>query len=79
MSPQQALDAPRFQWVGGKRIQVEAEAPSGMAEALRGRGHETEVITDSINMGRGQIIRRLDNGVLAGGTEPRCDGAAAVW
>ena len=79
MSPQQALDAPRFQWVGGKRIQVEAEAPSGMAEALRGRGHETEVITDSLNMGRGQIIRRLDNGVLAGGTEPRCDGAAAVW
>lgn len=79
MSPQQALDAPRFQWVGGKKIQLEAAVPVRVADALRARGHEVEVVTDSIAMGRGQMIRRLENGVLAGGTEPRCDGTIAAW
>jgi gamma-glutamyltranspeptidase/glutathione hydrolase len=29
--------------------------------------------------GRGQIIWRNEDGVLACGSEPRCDGQAAAW
>ena len=42
-------------------------------------GHKVEVIDDRINMGRGQIIWRTGNGLLIGGTEPRCDGTVAAW
>ena len=79
MNPQQCLDAPRVQWIGGKHIQVEAEVPQHVVEDLRARGHEVEVIRDRVNMGRGEIIWRTENGLLAGGTEPRCDGSIAAW
>ena len=29
--------------------------------------------------GPGQIIWRMEDGTLAGGTEPRCDGTVAAW
>lgn len=79
MNPQDCLDAPRFQWQGGKQIQLEQEVPAAVAEELRRRGHEVEVVSDRIAMGRGQIIWRRSDGTLAGGTEPRSDGAIAVW
>ena len=79
MNPQEALDAPRVQWIGGKHIQLEQEVSSEIAEALAAMGHEVEVIGDRIDMGRGQIIWRADNGLLIGGTEPRCDGTVAAW
>ena len=50
-----------------------------IVQALAGMGHEVEVVSDRIDMGRGQIIWRTDNGLLAGGTEPRCDGTVAAW
>lgn len=79
MNPQEALDAPRVQWIGGRHIQLEREVSPEIAEALSAMGHEVEVIDDRINMGRGQIIWRTDNGLLVGGTEPRCDGTVAAW
>ena len=79
MNPQDCLDAPRFQWQGGKKIQLEQEVPAAVAEELRRRGHEVEVASDRIAMGRGQIIWRRSDGTLVGGTEPRSDGAIAVW
>lgn len=79
MNPQQCLDAPRVQWIGGKHIQVESEVPQHVVEDLRARGHEVEVIQDRVDMGRGEIIWRTENGLLAGGTEPRCDGSIAAW
>ena len=79
MNPQDCLDAPRFQWQGGKKIQLEQEVPAAVAEELRRRGHEVEVVSDRIAMGRGQIIWRRRDGTLVGGTEPRSDGAIAVW
>lgn len=78
MNPQEALDCPRMQWIGDKHIQVEADISEGVAEAMRARGHEVEVIDNKLGMGRGQIIWRMDNGSLVGGTEPRADGAIAV-
>ncbi len=79
MNPQTCLDAPRFQWTGGKKVQVERQVPAGVIRELAAMGHEVEVVDERINMGRGQIIWRTDNGLLIGGTEPRCDGAAVAW
>ena len=79
MNPQEALDAPRIQWIGGKKLQLEREAGEAIAEQLRAMGHEVEVIDDRISMGRGEIIWKCENGVYAAGTEPRCDGTVAAW
>lgn len=80
MNPQTALDAPRWQWVGGNTIEVEAEFPADLVEALRARGHDVRVVSDSIDFGRGEIIwRNPETGVLTGATEPRADGTVAVW
>lgn len=32
MNPQEALDAPRIQWIGGKKLQIEREAGEAIAE-----------------------------------------------
>lgn len=79
MNPQEALDAPRWQWTGGMNIEIEQGYPSDMADKLKHRGHQVKVATDSIDFGRGQIIFRDENGILAGATEPRTDGAVAAW
>ncbi len=79
MNPQEALDAPRWQWVGGKKIQLEKAFPPEIAEALRARGHEVEIAESSLSFGRGQIIFRNEEGVLCGASEPRADGCAAAW
>ena len=79
MNPQEALDAPRFQWTGGRRIQLEKAVPPAVVRALETRGHEIEVVEDSVDMGRGEIIWQQENGVMAGAAEPRCDGTVACW
>lgn len=79
MNPQEALDAPRWQWVGGKNIQVERAFPFAVTEELVRRGHNITVLPESTNMGRGQIIMRDENGTLVGASEPRTDGFVAAW
>ena len=79
LNPQAALDAPRWQWVGGKRIEVEPAVPSEIVEGLRAKGHDVVVNPNIISYGRGQIIWRNDEGVLMGATEPRADGVVAAW
>ncbi len=79
MNPQEALDAPRWQWTGEKKVQLEREVPEHIAKELELRGHEVEITNKNTGMGRGEIIFRQDNGVLAGGTEPRTDGTIAIW
>lgn len=78
--PQAALDAPRWQWLGGKRFDVEGHFPKHIAEGLARKGHQVSVALDSGSFGRGQIIwRASEDGVLMGGTEPRADGHVASW
>ena len=79
MNPQEALDAPRWQWVGGKKIQVERAFPYAVTEELVRRGHDISVMAESTTFGRGQIIWRNGDGVLCGATEPRADGTVAAW
>ena len=79
MNPQEALDAPRWQWTGEKNIQVERAFPYGITEELVRRGHNISVLPESLTFGRGQIIWKNEQGVLCGATEPRTDGTVAAW
>lgn len=80
LNPQAALDMPRWQWIGGKKVQVEPEFPNYLVQALQRKGHEIEVLPDGGSFGRGQIIwRNPQTGVLAGGTESRTDGMIVAW
>ena len=79
MNPQQVLDAPRMQWVGDRHIQLEREVPAHVGKKLAEMGHQVEIVNTNLSMGRGQIIWRTENGLLVGGTEPRCDGTVAAW
>lgn len=80
LHPQAALDAPRWQWIEGKKVLVEPHFPSHLAQALVRKGHQIQMTVDTGQFGRGQIIwRDPDTGVLTGGTEPRADGSIASW
>lgn len=79
LNPQAALDAPRWQWVGGKTIEMERAFPTAVVEELRRCGHDVVVKDDIQTYGRGQIIWRDEQGTLIGGTEPRADGGVAAW
>lgn len=79
MNPQEALDAPRWQWVGDKRVEFEMSFPAAAVEELTRRGHMTTVQPEDLTFGRGQIIWRNQEGTLAGASEPRTDGVVAAW
>ncbi len=80
LNPQAALDAPRWQWIEGNKIEVEYTMPNHLVKQLAAKGHEVKVAHDSGGFGRGQVItRNPETGVLTGGTEPRTDGTIASW
>ncbi len=74
MNPQVALDAPRWQWTGGKTVEVEHSLPAYLGRELALRGHDMKVQLESGAFGRGQVIWRNEQGVLVGGSEGRTDG-----
>ena len=79
MNPQQALDAPRWQWLRDKCFLVEDGFSKETARQLAARGHRVDVEPDSTHFGRGQIILKGENGVLIGGTEGRTDSNIACF
>ncbi|WP_227002587.1 gamma-glutamyltransferase family protein [Salicibibacter kimchii] len=79
-NPQAALDAPRWKWLGGKKIEVESDFPAEIARQLVRKGHQITPTLEAGSFGRGQVIwRDPDTGVLVGGTESRADGHLAIW
>ena len=78
MNPQEALDAARWQWTGGKRVELEPFYDGEIRSRLAECGHEL-ARGDSLTFGRGQIIWRSADGVLCGATEPRADGGIAAF
>lgn len=80
LHPQAALDAPRWQWQGGRTVLVEPGFPAHIAQALARRGHDIQAAADAYSFGRGQIIwRDPGSGVLVGGSDSRTDGLVAAW
>jgi gamma-glutamyltranspeptidase/glutathione hydrolase len=77
-NPQAALDAPRWQVTSGLKVSIEPGFEPSFYEELRRRGHDLEVAPDrGVSFGRGQVIWRLDEGVVAG-SDSRGDGQAVV-
>ena len=79
LNPQEALDAPRWQWIRDKQIQLESTYPQEIAEALRKRGHVIEYVDSRLSFGRGEIILKRENGAYAGASESRAGGTVAAW
>ena len=79
MNPQQALDAPRWQWTGGLNVDLEHGFPQQLARELEERGHVVSLQPESASFGRGQIIWRDRSGTLVGGSDPRADGFVAAF
>ena len=79
LDPQQALDAPRWQWLRDGRVTVETRFAQDLARGLQRRGHKLSYDIDTPSFGRGQMIVRLKNGVLVGGTESRTDSNIACF
>jgi len=73
-SPQEAADgAP----VSGEMLLVEGRVPETEVEKLRTMGHRVVVGSPYvIPVGGAQLIRVLDSGVRACGSDPRKDGCA---
>ena len=92
MSPQEALDAPRWM-LAAQRGAVGAEQPGGLVYVEEGweivlladlarRGHHLAPVTGRMRglLGGGQVILRdPETGVLVGGSDPRKDGCAVGW
>lgn len=79
LDPQQALDAPRWQWMRDNSVTVETRFNMELARQLQQRGHDIRADLSTPSFGRGQMIVRLDNGTLVGGTESRTDSNIACF
>ena len=79
LNPQSALDAPRWQFMEGLRVDVEDRFPMDIARELNRRGHDINVNLEPNHFGRGQVIIQQDNGSYVGGTESRTDGSISIY
>ena len=74
-NPQAAIDAPRWQTMGGLEVAVEEVFPTAVREELGRRGHRLRT-EGPITFGGAQACYRMPDGYLAA-SEPRKDGHAA--
>ncbi len=78
-NPQAALDAPRWQWMQGRTVNLENTLAAEIINGLVEKGHEIVVTKDNTGYGRGQIIFKAAQSILIGATEARIDGAVTAW
>ena len=80
LNPQQALDAPRWQWMEGLTFTVEPDFNKRIIESLIKKGHDVKIDPHLGSFGRGQIILKdVHKDSYVGGTEKRCDGTIASY
>ncbi len=85
MSPQEAIDAPR--WLLGRTwgqasdsLKLESRFPAAVVDELRRMGHEVELLADfDETVGHAGAIVRHADGALEGGSDPRSDGGVAAY
>jgi oxamate amidohydrolase len=84
LPPQAAVEAPRWlfgrTWGDASRaLRLEGRFAPSVADELRRRGHDVQMVEDwSDVVGHAQLIR-LDADGLVGASDPRADGAALGW
>ncbi len=76
MDVQEAIDAPRFRILGGRKVAIERGVPDAVLDELRRRGHEVDRAGGFEGFGGGQGIVRLPGGVYMAGSDHRRDGCA---
>jgi gamma-glutamyltranspeptidase / glutathione hydrolase len=78
MNVQEAIEAPRYRIMGGRRVALERAIPPAVRDTLVAMGHVLVPYGDqSISYGGGQaILIDEEHGVLQGGSDSRKDGCA---
>ena len=78
MNVQQAIEAPRFKVLEGRRVLMEERFQAQVRANLADKGHEIELLEPfSMTVGGGQAIMiDHESGTFQGGADPRRDGAA---
>jgi len=79
MTPQQAVEAPRFRRYTGGRLGVEPGIPADAIVTLERRGHGVRVQPPSAEFGGAQMIVLTPAGVLMTGADPRREAYAIAW
>ena len=79
LTPQQAVEAPRFRWYGRERLGVEPGIPADVRDALSKRGHQVQVQEPSEEFGGAQVILVTPSGGRIAGADPRREAYAIAW
>lgn len=75
LNPQAALDAPRWRFIEQNRVFLETTVPRFVASGLGDRGHHIEGKAGVQFFGKGQMVLRQGEALIAA-SEPRADGMA---
>ena len=80
MTPQAAIEAPRFRSYNGLRVDFEDRIPAGVLSDLGGRGHEPRVIHGwTATFGGAHMIRVEPSGTLTAAADPRREAYAMAY
>jgi gamma-glutamyltranspeptidase / glutathione hydrolase len=81
MNIQEAIEAPRIRFMGGKNVVMEGRIPADVRAELERRGHQITVAgeVDKVVGGGQGTVRDPESGVLQGGSDPRRDSYAMAW
>ena len=80
MTPQQAIEAPRFRSYEGLRVDIEDRMLDSVLTELRARGHEMQVVPGwTATFGGAQMIRREASGTITAASDPRREAYAIAY
>jgi gamma-glutamyltranspeptidase/glutathione hydrolase len=80
MTPQEALEAPRYRSQGGLTVSIEDRVPATVRAELEARGHRLRVVQGwTATFGGAQMIRMEPSGTLNAGAGPRREAYAIAW
>ena len=81
MTPQQAIEAPRFRSYNGLRVDIEDRVPASVLADLRARGHDMRVVHGwTATFGGAQMIYvEPKNGTLTAAADPRREAYAMAY
>ncbi|MCY4573534.1 MAG: gamma-glutamyltransferase [Gemmatimonadetes bacterium] len=80
MTPQAAIEAPRFRSYNGLRVAFEDRFPASVLDELMKLGHEVDVVHGwTATFGGAQMILRDRDGTLTAASDPRREAYAIAW